>query len=319
MSVNVSIVIPTFNRDRLLRQTLDSLGRLYIPAGMGVELLVIDNNCTDETAAMVERAENVLPFPAKRILERRQGLCYGRNRGLEEASHEDIVYLDDDIEISPGWLQGYAQAVEQHTADCVVGPVTPRFEVPVPEYFTQRVMESISSSYSRKGATLRLLPPDIAHQVPGCNFGVRRSVAREVGGFNNALDRVGKGLLAGGDFEFGIRLVAAGKRIVYQPQCSIEHLIDAEKLSEAYMRKRWSGLGATARALQQNSANVTWYRRCRYLLGTARLGVASVCHRLRGQRGLAFQRELEARRSWAFLQYSTAQRSREDAALASSE
>jgi glycosyltransferase involved in cell wall biosynthesis len=296
----VSIVIPTYNRARLLGPTLESVKKLRVPPAVAIEVLVIDNNCTDKTAQIIEEAAHDSRFPILRILETQQGLCFGRNRGLQEARYEHVVYLDDDIEVAEDWLLGYVQAIEID-ADCVVGPVYPKFECKPPNFLTQTVLDSVSSTYSRKGDRIMLLPRDVAHEVPGCNFGVRKSVAIEVGGFNNSLDRIGTALLAGGDFEFGRRLVSRGRRVVYQPRSAIRHVITTEKLSRNYLRKRWAGRGATARALENGSGCLPFLRRVRYLVGVVKLVAKSIVHWVRGNVGLAFERELEARRAWAYL------------------
>jgi glycosyltransferase involved in cell wall biosynthesis len=295
----ISIIIPTYNRARLLGQTLESVKRLRLPEGVAIEVLVIDNNCTDNTPEIVENAAEVSRFPILRIVEKQQGLCYGRNRGLREARYDHVVYLDDDIEVADDWLLGYFEAVEQLDADCVVGPVFPKFEREPPDFLTERVLDSVISTYSRKGDLMMLLARDVAHEVPGCNFGVRKSVALDIGGFNNSLDRAGPGLLAGGDTEFGLRLVSTGRRVVYQPRCAIRHVITEEKLSRKYLRKRWTGAGATARLLQ--NARLPFSRRVRYLAGVVRRVGASLIHQVRGNTGVAFERELEARRSWAYI------------------
>jgi GT2 family glycosyltransferase len=303
----VSIAIPTYNRAGLLGPTLQSVSRLEIPPGTQVEVLVIDNNCTDETPQVVDRAAAAGPIPVRRVLETRQGLCFGRNRGLEEARFDHVVYLDDDVEVAPDWLRGYFDAVERFGADCVVGPVTPRFDGQVPAYFTQRVLDSVGSPYSRKGSQPMLLPGELAHEIPGCNFAVRRQVATEIGGFDNRLDRVGKGLLAGGDWEFGRRLARAGKRVAYHPGCAIVHVITAEKLTRSYMRRRWYGVGATERAMQVfldgRASRNNGVRRLRRAL---RLAARSGWARLTGRRALAFQREVEAFRELGYLVSSRA-------------
>ena len=305
MRTGISIIIPTYNRARLLGPALETVKKLNVPAGMPIEVLIIDNNCTDETPQVIERAARNSPFPIQRIVEKQQGLCFGRNRGLREARYEHLVYLDDDVEVAREWILGYMEAIDELNADCVIGPVSPLFEQEVPDFLTQRVLDSVSSSYSRKGDRMFLLLRGTAHEIPGCNFGVRQSVAQEIGGFNNALDRVGNGMLAGGDTEFGMRLVTEGRRVVYQPRCRIKHVITQDKLLPTHLRKRWSGLGATQRVLQNGSVALPLARRLRYALGTGRLLIASLTYRLRGNTGLAFQRELEARRSWAFLTQRT--------------
>jgi len=297
----VSIVIPTYNRARLLGPTLESVKKLRVPPAVAIEVLVIDNNCTDTTAQIIEEAAHDSRFPILRILETQQGLCFGRNRGLLEAQYEHVVYLDDDIEVAEHWLLGYFEAVEQLAADCVVGPVYPKFEQEPPDFLTKRVLDSVTSPYSRRGDRMMLLPSNVAHEVPGCNFGVRKSVAIAVGRFNNTLDRIGVGLLAGGDFEFGQRLVAVNRRVVYQPTCAIRHIISDEKLSRRYLRNRWAGAGATDRVLQNQLPSRSFYRRVRYIGGVLRLVALSILHRARGNVSVAFERELEARRAWAYV------------------
>jgi glycosyltransferase involved in cell wall biosynthesis len=301
MNAGISIIIPTYNRARLLRQTLESVKRLRVPHGTMVEVLVIDNNCTDDTPRVVEQAAQDSPFPILRIVETRQGLCYGRNRGLQEARYEHLVYLDDDIEVADDWLLGYFEAIKQLDADCVVGPVSPKFEREPPDFLTERVLDSVISTYSRKGDLMMLLPRNVAHELPGCNLGVLKSVALSIGGFNNSLDRVGSGLLAGGDWEFGHRLTATERRVVYQPRCAIQHVITEEKLSRKSLRKRWGGIGATERILQKPSETLSLSRWFRHFRRIVRLFGASVFYRLRGNIGVALQRELEARRRWAYI------------------
>jgi glycosyltransferase involved in cell wall biosynthesis len=308
MNAGISIIIPTYNRARLLARTLASIKGLRVPEGVAIEVLVIDNNCTDETPQVVKEATDDSPFPILRIVETRQGLCFGRNRGLQEARYALVAYFDDDIEVADDWLLGYLEAVEHLNADCVVGPVFPKFERKLPQFLTQRVLDSVTSTYSRKGDRMMLLPRDVAHEVPGCNFGVRKSVALEIGGFNNSLDRIGAGLLAGGDWEFGLRLVAAGRGVIYHPQCTIRHIITEEKLSRKYLRKRWAGAGATARVFQ--NPRLPFSRRIRYLSGVIRLMGASILHGVRGNTDIAFQRELEARRAWTYLKEGSRHRGR---------
>ena len=257
---------------------------------MPIEVLIIDNNCTDETPQVIDRAARNSPFPIQRIVEKQQGLCYGRNRGLREARYDHVVYLDDDVEVASEWLLGYVEAVDNLDADCVVGPVNPKYEQEAPSFLTRRVLDSINSPYSCKGDHIHVLPRSTSHELPGCNFGVRKSVADSLGGFDVRLDRIGTGLLAGGDTDFGHRLVAAGYRTVYHPRCAIEHVILPEKLTKKYLRRRWYGSGATGHLTRQRSLSPLAWMRC--MMGAGRLGLSSISHRCRGRSSQAFEAEL---------------------------
>ena len=86
----ISLLIPTYNRDRYLREAIMSLNALEIPSGVDVELLVINNNCTDSTESVVREEAASHKLPIRHILETQQGLCFGRNRGIAEARYEHL-------------------------------------------------------------------------------------------------------------------------------------------------------------------------------------------------------------------------------------
>ena len=78
-----SVVIATYNRAADLRQTLESLAGLR-PAG-DWEVIVVDNNCTDGTRAIVEHAASSFPAPLRYVFEREQGRSPALNAGMRAA------------------------------------------------------------------------------------------------------------------------------------------------------------------------------------------------------------------------------------------
>lgn len=290
----ISLLIPTCNRANSLRRTLSSLDQLEIPPGVEVEVVVIDNNCRDQTGDVVAQAAREYQLPVRHVRESQQGLCFSRNRGLAEARFDHLVFLDDDILISPQWLVAYGEARKTFGVDAVVGPVYPLFEQAPPEFLRGRALDIISSGYSRRGDVPLLLPLTHAHALPGCNFGVTSEMARRLNGFQTHLDRSGPGMLAGGDTDFGQRLVAAGGRTAYHPGCWVQHVIGPEKLTRAYLRKRAFGLGATTRRMQSQTPSP--WRRLRGVLGTGRLW-AHVLWSCITQHPEAFNRDLRAQQA----------------------
>ena len=294
-----SIIIPTYNRAKLLAGTFDTLTGLKVPKEMEVEILVIDNNCTDGTDLLVKEYALKMPFVVRHIVEPSQGLNYCRNRGMYEARYNHLVFFDDDVLVSPDWLHGYLEAVAGLGADCVVGPVEPWFECEVPKHITPKVLESVTSAYSRKGNQMMMLGPDTAHEIPGSNFGVLRQVALDVEGFDPALDRSGSGMLAGGDWDFGQRLAKGSKRVGYHPKCSIRHFVSSHKMSKRNLRARWYGLGLTQRHVSHGQRHPdslrtrinTAQRLLKYMMKMA----LQLCA---GNGAAAFELELFARREW---------------------
>ena len=120
-SLRVTVAIITYNRCRYLRQTLSGMVRQDYPADRW-ELLVVDNNSTDETRDVVTSFVTSSPAP-RRILETRQGLDFGRNRAIEEARGDLVVLVDDDILVEPDWLtQLIAPFSSESRPTCDIGP-----------------------------------------------------------------------------------------------------------------------------------------------------------------------------------------------------
>ncbi|MGC8625761.1 MAG: glycosyltransferase family 2 protein, partial [Phycisphaerae bacterium] len=117
----VSIIIPTHDRAALLRQTLESLTQLVIPADKNVELLIIANACADQTRHICEAATPNMPMPLRCVVEPMPGASQARNRGLTEANGDILAFLDDDVAVDPHWLAGLLAVFEQYPADVVAG------------------------------------------------------------------------------------------------------------------------------------------------------------------------------------------------------
>ncbi len=302
MTQGLSIIIAAYDRPSLLRKTIESVTALAIPPDVAAEILIIASPQMTDAPAIVREAAARGGIPVRLVPELRPGLSHARNQGLKEAAHEHVAFFDDDVQVAPDWIHGYFDAVNRCNADCVVGPVTPQFERPVPDYFTDAVLELISAGYSRKGPELKKLPSVVAHEVPGCNFAVRKRVALEAGGFDPRLGRSANTLTGGDDFEFGWRLVLAGKTVAYQPACAVNHSISAEKLSKSWSRRRWYGLGIAIRfAFDLSGKKPPTAMAARSVYRIARLALGSVACRLCDQPGPAFERELRALKEAGFL------------------
>jgi glycosyltransferase involved in cell wall biosynthesis len=237
----VSVLIPTHNRRDLLGRTLDSLAAVRIPAGVGVELVVVANNCTDGTEQMVAERAAGLPFPTRAVSEAAPGLNNARNRGVAEAVGDWLAFLDDDVWVSAGWLEGLLAVVETHRADFVGGHVELWWEAVERPTWLTRDMEWMLSNNEGGPEPYRL---GAVGGLVGANFAVRRAVFDNVGTFRPDLDRVGGRLLGGGESEFVQRAVRAGFAGYYAPGMSVKHWVAPHRLTEAYLTGVSRGYGA---------------------------------------------------------------------------
>ena len=110
--LRVTVAICTWNRSRLLQQTLERMTHLVVPPGLWWELLVINNNSTDDTDQVVASFEQRLPL--RLAFEPVPGLSHARNAVLRLAAGSYILWTDDDVLVSEGWLAAFVEAVRAH-------------------------------------------------------------------------------------------------------------------------------------------------------------------------------------------------------------
>jgi glycosyltransferase involved in cell wall biosynthesis len=134
--VFVTVAICTFNRAESLRRTLDSLAVMRVARDLAWELIVVNNNSTDHTDAVIAEYRHRLPM--RREFEPRPGLSNARNRAIAAARGEYIVWTDDDVVAGAGWLAAYAEAFRRWP-DAVVfgGRIKPRYEPPVARWVAE--------------------------------------------------------------------------------------------------------------------------------------------------------------------------------------
>jgi glycosyltransferase involved in cell wall biosynthesis len=223
----VTVAVLTYNRSRLLRETLAGMVRQNYPSGSW-ELIVVDNNSTDDTKDAVASFHLEAQAP-RLVVETRQGLDHGRNRAIEEARGEVLVLADDDILVGPDWL---AQLVAPFASDSahrigvVGGEVVPVFPDGVPAWL---------AGAHRPLAFRREPGPLPPGQAPmGANFAFPRWVFERLGRFDTDLDRQGASLFGGGDSEMIRRVRAAGLEAWFAPGARALHQMTAERLTFGY-------------------------------------------------------------------------------------
>jgi GT2 family glycosyltransferase len=226
-SLTLTVAIPTYNRADFLRQTLAGIARQDFPPGT-FEVLVIDNNSTDHTRAVVAEFSGSNPAP-RYLLETQQGLDYGRNRAIAEARGDIIVFADDDILMSPDWLTQMAApllADQARRIGAVGGEVIPVFPDGLPPW----VAEWHAPLAFRADAG----PLEAKHSPMGANLAFPRWVFAKLGQFHTALDRAAGNYFSGGDSEMIRRVRAAGLEVWFAPAAAVQHQMPASRTTFRY-------------------------------------------------------------------------------------
>jgi GT2 family glycosyltransferase len=242
----LDIVICTHNRADSLSRTLESLRRAGVmDSDENIRVVIVDNAPADDSTARL-----VAGFPkVAYILEPKPGLDFARNRAVREASGELIAFLDDDVTVDRGWLEGLRDAWRTNPdAAAFTGPVVP-MELNTRAQILFEQMGGFGSNFQRVrfGAALPNLPtyPCGAGMFgAGCNMAFSRRVLLRLGGFDDALD-TGAPLPGGGDLDMFYRVVRAGYSLVREPRLVVYHQHRREYAQLRHQMWTW-GLGTMA-------------------------------------------------------------------------
>ncbi len=101
----ISVIIATYNRAELLRDSIESLLRLETGDEFHYEIVMIGNISTDRTRAVVEELSSSTSVSLKYFLETSPGVACSRNNGVRESSGDWIAFCDDDQIAEPDWLK----------------------------------------------------------------------------------------------------------------------------------------------------------------------------------------------------------------------
>lgn len=230
---NLTVAVCTYNRAESLADTLDSLANQHVPEGLVVELLVIDNNSSDHTAQLVERYADH-PLNLRYLFEPKQGLSHARNKAIQEAVGDILLFTDDDVLPAPDWIE---HTIEVFAGDAMAGvaggKILPNWvDGSAPRWITEDLYPYLALlDYGDEPLELRDRP------VWGANIAFRLEPLRALGGFDTAVGRTGSKLYAGEETALVNAIRDAGYKVWYQPASVVLHRMERERISRRYFVK----------------------------------------------------------------------------------
>ena len=240
--LSLGLAVCTYDRAPDLDRALAALGRQRPAPGASWSTLVVDNNSTDDTAAVVaDHAERGRVPGLRRVVETEPGLTAARRRAVLETRADWVVFVDDDNLLRPDWVAELAAAIRQHPdAGAVGGRVVPDWAAPPPPYVSAFAWAYAMQDHGPE-------PAEVDGLV-GAGLAVRRAALVATGWLDRPLlaDRVGRRLVSGGDVEIGQRLRGHGYALRYHPGCVLDHRVPAERMGRPYLLRLLRGLGASA-------------------------------------------------------------------------
>ena len=205
----ISIVIPSYNRENLLREMMDALTMQSI-APEKFEVVVVLDGSTDGSMEML-RSLNT-PFPIHPIYQDNSGVSVARNTGARAANGDFIVFLDDDVLPAPELVEEHLQTQTSNPNGVVLGLLVPAGEGKRGGW---NIWEDTVYAKHYK-AVEEGTRPAAGRRLYSGNFSVHRESFLKIGGFNEALKR-------GEDVELGFRMEREGVPFYFSSKASAVH------------------------------------------------------------------------------------------------
>jgi glycosyltransferase involved in cell wall biosynthesis len=239
--VKISVVICSYNRADYILQAIDSLYRQTLPH-IEFEVLVVDNNSTDNTTELVKGYIGSHPgYNLYYHLETRQGASFARNTGAAKAQAPLLCFMDDDAMAEKDYLQRIINFFATYPdAGGLGGRIIPKYIPSKPVWMSYHVSSLVGNfEYSKELTTFKpgKYPLESNMIVPKQSFD-------RINGFNTGLPGVQGTLRIGGEGkDFFLRLEALGKKVFYDPLLIVYHVVEVKKLTPEYMYRVASGIG----------------------------------------------------------------------------
>ena len=197
-----SVVIVTRNRAPRLRALLDSLAE---QTHDDFETVVVDDRSTDETAAVIARAEESgTPNVQAVHIAEQTGLAALRNAGWRRAEGRLVCFIDDDCIATSTWLEELVGASFQHPGAVVQGRT-----VPIPGELERTGPLTRTKLIERAGPWYQT-----------CNIAYPKDLLEELDGFDDAFT------IAGEDTDLAWRAIESGAPAVYAPSAIVQHAVE---------------------------------------------------------------------------------------------
>ncbi|MEQ8467814.1 hormogonium polysaccharide biosynthesis glycosyltransferase HpsE [Coleofasciculus sp. E1-EBD-02] len=256
MSIDFTVAIPTYNGASRLPKLLEKLRQQTDLDQISWEIIVVDNNSTDNTAQVVHEYQGnwLVDVPLTYILEPQQGAAFARLRAVQEAQGELIGFLDDDNLPNPDWIaQAYTFAKEHLQAGAFSGQIHGDFEVEPPENF-QRIQAFLA--IREHGSTPHQFEPQNLRLPPAASLVVRKKAWSETVPSRPTLTGKLPGvMIQGDDYEPLLYIYKAGWEIWYNPDLHTYHQIPHWRLERNYLLFICRGCGLATCQLRMINAN----------------------------------------------------------------
>ena len=233
--MSITVILCTYNRCESLAQALESIAASTVPESLEWEVLVVDNNSSDQTRDVVADFSRRYPGRFRYVLEPQRGKSYALNKGIAEAKGHVLAFTDDDVTVEPMWLQKLtAPLLDGRWVGCA-GRVLPKWSCPIPRWLPEPGGRHPLTALAPLAVfDLGLEAGPLADPPFGVNMAFQKDAFTKYGGFRVDLGPGSGGELRVEDTEFGKRLLDRGEQLWYEPAAVVYHPVPLHRLRKRY-------------------------------------------------------------------------------------
>ena len=245
----ISVVVCCYNSADRICKTLHYLSYQQACDNFLYEIILVDNNCSDNTIETAEKFWKSAgsPFLLKVVQQPVSGLNFARQKGVDTACFEYIIFCDDDNGLCENYLKRVIDLFEyQHDVAIIGGVGEPEFQCTPPSWFDE--LKGFGYAIGTEGRTTGYV--DLVY---GAGMGIRRSIFQKVVSSCESFvltDRIGNALSSGGDAEICILTSRAGFKIYLDTNLCFKHFIAASRLKWSYYLRLRKAFGIAAAYLE---------------------------------------------------------------------
>ncbi|PSB31089.1 hormogonium polysaccharide biosynthesis glycosyltransferase HpsE [Stenomitos frigidus] len=239
MSIDFTVAIRTYNAEKRLPEVLDRLLAQVDTEGIRWEVLVVDNNSTDQTAAVVaEYAQQWRSDSQLRcVSEPKQGSAFARDRAMQDAASESLVgFLDDDNFPAENWVaEAYRFGLAHPQAGAYGSNIYAKLDAPPPPEFHQ--IKFLLAVEERGAVPFRYTTRGMAPNGPGCV--IRKQAWQEAVPKNRRLkgrDETWKVMIANAeDIEIMLYIQSSQWEVWHNPGMEVWHHLPPKRFERSYL------------------------------------------------------------------------------------
>jgi glycosyltransferase involved in cell wall biosynthesis len=228
----VTVILCTYNRCQSLANALQSVAVSEMLSSIDWEVLVVDNNSSDQTREVVDGFARRHPGRFRYLFEPTPGKSHALNAAIREAHGDILAFIDDDVTVDKNWLHNLTKALVGNAWAGAGGRILPESAFSPPPWLPldgPNNMGGILALFDLGDESIELSQPPF-----GTNMAFQKRMFEKHGGFRLDLGPRPGSELRNEDTEFGRRLLASGERLRYEPSAVVYHRIPADRLKKEY-------------------------------------------------------------------------------------